>query len=277
MSRRFSPQPHSVLTRYTIASTLLLAAALLIAPPVSAQDQPTSPSAADPELPTSGQLNIRGTLGIPQGGLRSNISGPGGGIHLALGGWVGRRPLLIGGDIGFINYGRTTDRVPFSSTVGPRVPVDVSTRNNVVETHLSLRLQPRTGRFRPYVEGLVGFKYLFTRTEIEGVDAGDESDDDIAGTTNYDDFAFSGGTGAGVDVRVFQQNKPTEKVRAVDLHLGVQYLWGSEAEYLAEGDLADENENGRLDRSELDVRRSRTTFLQPQVGVTLRFGSTDED
>jgi hypothetical protein len=50
-------------------------------------------------------------------------------------------------------------------------------------------------------------------------------------------------------------------VRAVSLHLGVQYLLGQEAEYLAGGDLTDENENERLDQSELDVRRSRTTFL----------------
>ncbi|MCS4037917.1 hypothetical protein GGQ01_003006, partial [Salinibacter ruber] len=34
-------------------------------------------------------------------------------------------------------------------------------------------------------------------------------------------------------------------------------------------------ENGQLDRSELDVRRSRTTFLQPQFGVTFRLAGTD--
>lgn len=49
----------------------------------------------------------------------------------------------------------------------------------------------------------------------------------------------------------------------MNLHLGVQYLWGSEAEYLSEGALTDENDNGWLDRSKLDVRRSRTTFRQP--------------
>jgi len=61
----------------------------------------------------------------------------------------------------------------------------------------------------------------------------------------------------------------------VSVHLGVQYLLGQEAEYLAEGDLTDDNENGQLDRSEMDVRRSRTTFLQPQFGVTFRFADSD--
>jgi hypothetical protein len=171
--------------------------------------------------------------------------------------------------------------VPFSRTVGPRVPVEVSTNNNVVETHLSLRLQPRTGRFRPYVEGLAGFKYLFTHTTVGDEDFGnddlgdDELGDDIAGSTNYDDFALSGGAGAGIDVRVCQQREPGKTLRAVGVHLGVQYLLGQEAEYLAEDDLTDENGNGQLDRSELDVRRSRTTFLQPQFGVTFRLADTD--
>lgn len=272
MSRRTSSRPHSVLARYAIASALLLAAATLLnTTPATAQGELNPPSATDDEPTISGQFNVRGTVGIPQGGLRNNINGPGRGVHLFLSGWTGQRPFLIGVEAGILNYGRTTDEVPFSSTVGPRVPVEVSTKNNVLETHLSLRLQPRTGRFRPYVEGLVGFKYLFTRTEIEEDNLGDDVGDDVAGSTNYDDFAFSGGAGAGVDVRVFQQDNPTKKIRAVDLQLGVQYVWGSEAEYLAEGQLIDENDNGRLDRSELDVRRSRTTFLQPQFGVTLRF------
>ncbi|WP_263784396.1 hypothetical protein [Salinibacter grassmerensis] len=117
--------------------------------------------------------------------------------------------------------------MPFSSTVGPRVPVEVSTNNNVVETHLSVRLQSRTGRFRPYVEGLAGFKYLFTRTTVGDDDFGeDDLGDDIAGSTNYDDFALSGGAGAGVDVRVYQQPEPGKTVRAVSVHLGVQYLLG---------------------------------------------------
>jgi hypothetical protein len=64
-------------------------------------------------------------------------------------------------------------------------------------------------------------------------------------------------------------------VRRIDLHLGVQYLLGQEAEYLTEGALNDQNGNGRLDRSELDIRRSRTTFLQPTFGVTLRIADTD--
>jgi len=157
--------------------------------------------------------------------------------------------------------------VPFSSTVGPRVPVEIETSNNILETHLSLRLQPKHGRIRLYIEGLAGFKYFFTRTSLVDGDVGDNFGEEerlsneIAGSTNYDDFALSGGAGAGIDIRLY---------RPVSLHLGVQYLVGQEAEYLAEGNLTDDNSNGQLDRSEMDVHRSRTTLLQPPFGVTLQ-------
>jgi len=55
-----------------------------------------------------------------------------------------------------------------------------------------------------------------------------------------------------------------------------QYLLGQEAEYLAEGSLTDDNGDGELDQDELDVRRSRTTFLQPQFGVTMQFADDGE-
>jgi DNA-binding transcriptional ArsR family regulator len=64
-----------------------------------------------------------------------------------------------------------------------------------------------------------------------------------------------------------------DSLRSVSLHLGTQYLLGQEAEYLAEGGLVDENEKGRLERSELDIRRSITTLVQPQMGVALGFMS----
>jgi len=260
-----------------LASVLLLAgAALLAAPPAAGQDKFAPESRPD----TSGVPNISGQVsggligGVPVGGLRDNV-GTGGGLRLSLAGWMNRSPVMLGLDIGFFGYGHVEEEVPFSSTVGPRVPVEVSTSNNVLETHLTARLQSRTGRVRPYAEALAGFKYLFTRSRVNEDDFDGDLGDEVAGSTNFDDFALSGGVGAGIDIQVYRQDTPAKKVRRVDLHLGVQYLLGQEAEYLAEGALNDGNGNGRLDRSEMDIRRSRTTFLQPTFGVTLRIADTD--
>jgi hypothetical protein len=263
-----------------LASVLLLAgAALLAASPAAGQDKfaPESrPDASDaPNI--SGQVSGGVIGGVPVGGLRNNV-GTGAGLRLSLAGWMDQRPVLFGLDLGFFGYGHVEEEVPFSSTVGPRVPVEVSTSNNVLETHLTARLQSRTGRFRPYAEALAGFKYLFTRTKIGEIGFDDrEGDfgDEVASSTNFNDFALRGGVGAGIDIQVYRQDNPVKEVRKVDLHLGVQYLLGQEAEYLTEGALGDQNGNGQLDRSELDVRRSRTTFLQPTFGVTVRLADTD--
>ncbi|MCS3665265.1 hypothetical protein GGP65_002908 [Salinibacter ruber] len=260
-----------------LASVLLLAgAALLAATPAAGQDKFAAPNPPDTtEAPNiSGQVSGGIIGGVPVGGLRNNV-GTGAGIRLSLAGWMDQRPVLLGLDLGFFGYGHVEEEVPFSSTVGPRVPVEVSTSNNVLETHLTARLQSRTGRFRPYAEALAGFKYLFTRTRIDEDDFGGDLGDEVASSTNFNDFALSGGVGAGVDIQVYRQDNPAKQVRRVDLHLGVQYLLGQEAEYLTEGALSDQNGNGQLDRSELDIRRSRTTFLQPTFGVTIRLADTD--
>jgi hypothetical protein len=260
-----------------LASVLLLAgAALLAATPAAGQDKFAAPNPPDTtEAPNiSGQVSGGIIGGVPVGGLRNNV-GTGAGIRLSLAGWMDQRPVLLGLDLGFFGYGHVEEEVPFSSTVGPRVPVEVSTSNNVLETHLTARLQSRTGRFRPYAEALAGFKYLFTRTRIDEDDFGGDLGDEVASSTNFNDFALSGGVGAGIDIQVYRQDNPAKQVRRVDLHLGVQYLLGQEAEYLTEGALSDQNGNGQLDRSELDIRRSRTTFLQPTFGVTIRLADTD--
>lgn len=273
LEHRFSGS--SLSTAYRLTASVLLFA--VMAAPASAQDGADGfdPSASS-EPTISGQANLRGTVGVPRGGFDDNISRPGGGLNLFLGGWIDSTPVVVGLDLGFLSYGSTTDEVPLSSTIGPRAPVEVRTSNNILETHLSLRLQPEHGRVRPFVEGLAGFKYLFTRTSVgEENFVGEDPDDSITSSTNFDDFALSGGAGAGVDVRVYQQSPSGEGVRTVSLHLGVQYLIGQKAEYLAEGALADDNGDGRLGESELDIRRSRTTLLQPQFGVTFQLSGND--
>lgn len=224
---------------------------------------------APPQRPAvQGVARANFVVGVPLQSFRDNIDGVGYGGSLFGGARFGNTPLVLGLDLGFLVYGRTVDTVPFSSTVGPRVLVDVVTTNSIFQPHLVLRLQPADGLVRPYIDGLFGFKYLFTETRVRDDDFDD--DRDIASTTNFDDFALSGGVGAGFDLRVYRAKESAE-IASVSVHLGAQYLLGQRAEYLAEGALEDTNGNGRLDDEELPIRRSPTTLLQPQVGVTVQF------
>jgi hypothetical protein len=226
----------------------------------------TSAHAQSPRVQGSARLAV----GIPTGEFADNIDGVGFGGNFYVGAVFPEAPFGVGLDLGFLVYGRDTRNVPFSTTVGPAVTVDVITTNSIVQPHLVLRLQPPSGPVRPYLDGLVGFKYLFTETRVRDEDRVDNDDDgDIASTTNFDDLAFSGGVGAGIYIRLVKGGK--KAFRSLSLDIGAQYLLGQEAEYLAEGALTDDNRNGVLDEGELDIRRSATTLIQPQIGVALMF------
>jgi hypothetical protein len=244
---------------------VLIAFAALGVVPATAQhtDRPNDGRAV------RGEARANVVVGVPRQSFRDNIDGLGYGGSLFAGARLGQTPIVLGLDLGILVYGRTEESVPFSGTVGPRVMVDVVTTNNILEPHLVVRLQPAEGRVRPYVDGLFGFKYLFTETKVRDDDVGGD-DRDIASTTNFSDVALSGGVGGGLDLRVYRA-PPEAEVKTVSVHLGAQYLVGQRAEYLAEGNLEDTNGNGRLDDSELPIRRSTTTLLQPQIGVTVQF------
>jgi hypothetical protein len=241
---------------------------LAVAAPATAQQAPSR--SATPAVSGVGSLSF--ALGIPTRDFADNVDGLGYGGSLFAGAQFRAAPFVVGVDFTFLVYDRDTDRVPFSQTVGPRVPVDVVTTNNIVQPHLVLRLQPTGGRVRPYVEALGGFKYLFTETRIEDVEVRDNPD--IASSVNFDDVSPSGGGGAGLDIRVYDAPPAAAAesgLRSLSIHVSTQYLFGQEAEYLEEGALRDDNRNGRLDRDELNIRRSRTDLVVPRLGVSVQF------
>ncbi len=202
-------------------------------------------------------------LGFPQGEFKDNVDRIGGGFSGEFLVSLRPAPVKIGASVGFLIYGSETREEPFSTTI-PDVTVDVTTNNNILLAHLLLRLQPVKGLFRPYADGLLGFNYLFTETKIES------REQQVAASTNFDDFAFSYGGGGGVMIRVYDgtKKKKTGKfhLAAVLIDARVRYLKGSEAEYLKEGSVSRENTEVTYDVSE-----SNTDLLTAQIGAILEF------
>lgn len=218
--------------------------------------------------PVRPQGSIDFVMGIPQEEFRDNVDNLGFGLDFFGGLGFGRSPLVIGLDLGFLVYGRERRTEPFSNTI-PDVTVEVTTTNNILKSHFVLRVQPPDGAIRPYLDGLIGLKYLFTQTRIEDEGFGDQ--ESIAQSTNFDDVALSYGVGGGVAIQLYRppaEQKPSEKnpLKALELKLGAQYLFGGEADYLQEGSI--ERQNGTVT---FEAERSRTTLLVPQLGVALRF------
>lgn len=237
----------------TIPILLLL---IGVAGPVSAQDEPSRVQAG------AGLV-----VGVPSGEFGNYVTNPGVGITGHLGYRIPNTLAIIGVSVGYIIYGRETRREPFSLTV-PDVTVHVITENNILPVNLFLRFQPREGRLRPYVEGLTGFHYLFTETTIE--DIPNSSENDIASSTNFDDFSFTYGGSVGVMLQVYDGNEKRRTqggaVKSVSLDFRFRYLNGGNASYL---------ERGAITRSAgqvtLNTTRSRTNIATIYIGGAVEF------
>lgn len=206
-------------------------------------------------------------LGLPQGAFKDNVNRAGYGITGNIGLAPSGYAYMLGVEFGFMNYGTEKRREPFSTTI-PDVTVDVETENNFGLGHVFLRLQPNSGSIRPYLEGVLGGNYIFTKTTIQNQGKGGE---EVASSTNLDDFAFSYGAGAGVLVvlsRFDTKGSPDEDNKISELLLDVRcrYLAGAEAEYLKEGSIR--RVAGQV---VYDVNKSQTNLLTVQIGIAVRF------
>lgn len=203
------------------------------------------------------QFGIDFTTVIPTGEFNRNVRNNGYGVSGNVLFGLGRSPFLLGVDAGVATYGSDERTEPISAIV-PELRVKIRTNNNIVLTHMLFRAQPRTGNVRPYAEGLVGFKYLVTRTNVFS----DFNDEELGSTKNLSDWTFSYGFGGGVQIRLARLGATGD----ISLDTKLRYLRGQRAEYLREGSIR--RENGAVF---FDVLSSRTDVLLAQIGVTFRF------
>jgi hypothetical protein len=130
---------------------------------------------------------------------------------------------------GIIGYGQESRRTALSESVGGRVQVDVKTTNYIAPMSIGPQLTWPTGAVRPYVNAGVGGQAFFTESRLEST----SDRTTFASTTNHSSFAASWVAGGGVYVPV-----STGKMN-VQLDIGVQYLGGARARYLAPGSITD--------------------------------------
>jgi hypothetical protein len=233
------------------ALTLLL----LAAAPLAAQDCDCEDWPDRTRFPTGGYAGGSFVYGQPQGDFGRQVDDALGGdmhyIHrLDRDGWVGVR---VSG--GFLNYGYERQRVPFSSTVGERVMLDLVTTNNIAYVGVGPQIGLPNGRLRPYAHGFAGVSYMFTSSSVSG----SSSHESFAESTNFDDATFAYGGGAGVYVPLRHGPSP------ISLDLGVTYRNAGEAAYLREGDIQDLPDGGIV----LNPRRSETDMVAFHIGFSV--------
>jgi opacity protein-like surface antigen len=203
------------------------------------------------------QAGIDFTTVFPRGEFKQNIDNNGYGVGGQFLFRLGGTPLYAGFDGGFGVYGSQSRREILSPSI-PELRLKVSTDNNIAWTHFLLRLQPRRGKVRPYVDGLIGVKYLFTNTTISD----DASGNDIASDTNFSDTTISYGVGGGLQIHLADLSRRS----AIVFDTKVRYLRGGRADYLKPGSIV-RTPTGVF----FDVLSSRTDTVNLQAGVTFRF------
>ncbi|MCY3772426.1 MAG: hypothetical protein OXG98_10465 [Gemmatimonadetes bacterium] len=205
--------------------------------------------------------------GFPTGEFGENVKNPGIGLSGFAGYMIPRTPAVIGLDLGYMIYGHERRTEQFSLTI-PDVLVDVVTENNIFSMNAFLRLQTKSDPLRFYVEGVVGFHYLFTSTTIEELFG--FSGEDIASSTNLDDFAFTKGVGGGLLIELWRggedRTPQNRSLRTVSLDFRMRYHDGSQADYLKRGDIV-----RRAGTAELNITKSTTDLITAHLGIALDF------
>ena len=210
----------------------------------------------------AGGLNL--LVALPQGEFKDNVGRAGIGLsgQFTFFEPAPEAPFTFGINLGYINYGYESRRIPFNQWAGD-VPVDVTRMNNLVNFHFLFQVLPFEGPVKPYLDILFGGNYIFTTTEIK-------SDyKEIASTTNYDDFGWSYGGGGGFLIRLTDFGPDEERISpsTLWLDLKVRYLYGTEAEYLKEGSV-DVHNDGTVTYY---YSKSKIDLLTIHLGVIVEF------
>lgn len=218
-------------------------------------------STVDAQQSFQGSLNF--CLGFPQGKFKNNVDhlGYSGTGHFAYN--FPRSSIFVGASFGILVYGREGKTESFSAETLD-FDVDVVTSNLIFMCHFLVRVQPQKGMIRPYLDGLIGFNYLWTITSVKNRRCTETCN--IASSNLQDDLALSWGTGGGMMIRVYSTKRKRRNPSVVYIDLGVHYLWGKEAEYMKEGSIRQEN-----DQVLYDVYKSTTDLLTGHIGVTFAF------
>lgn len=161
-------------------------------------------------------------------------------------------------DGGFLNYGRESQEVCLSTTVGCRIVVDLTTTNNIGFGEAGLQFEVPRGAVRPYVSGGIGYSYFFTESSVSG----DDEFDPFASTRNFDDGTFTWAAGGGLKIPLHRGTT------TVDLDFGARYHDNGRVDYLTEGSIVD-RPDGSID---IFPTRSSASVVTYVIGVTIGFG-----
>ncbi len=158
----------------------------------------------------------------------------------------------IRADLGGVQYGRETKRIPFNPITG-RIDLELETDNQIGFGAIGTQLQIPDGWFRPYANAAIAITDFRTQSSLSG---SDNSFEPIS-NTNANDASHAWVFGGGLMI-------PFGKYSSGALNFGARYHYGAHATYLRKGDITD-NPDGTVT---LNLRNSKTDLVVWQLGVS---------
>lgn len=198
-------------------------------------------------------------VGIPLDEFQDNLDKPGfGGGALFLVN-IAQSPISAGLDLSIMGYDSETAN--YNVRVGGFLKeYELTTSSNIFLGHAVVRIQAPGQRFiNPYLDGMIGFKNLFTSTSLTDQDLGESVDSDIDET----DWAFSYGAAVGLQINVSRRHHI-----AIDLRCA--YLPGNSATYLVRSPEPFGGYNYDDPIEAFEKKNSATNLVLPQIGVTFK-------
>ena len=230
-----------------LAALLTLAAA-----PLAAQNY--REVREQPRLKNFGGLNLQ--VAFPQGEFKQFVGtgyGASGNITFML---DRSRQAGIRLYLSWIEYGRTTERLPLSPTL-PGLFVDLTTSNDIFTFGVGPEFHLTRGGFRPYVNGFLGFSVFTTSTSARGT----SNTSSFAKSENFNDFTLGYAGGGGLLYQVSHGNSP------VLLDAGLRFQGHGTTRYLREGSIQTTPGGSVI----LNPVESKTDLLVVHAGIQVAF------
>jgi len=242
---------------------------------VYAQEEIEDEDNIDEEYYDDTEFNFKRTMllggnlqfGIPQGAMRRLTDKTSWGFG---GSAIGRlrmdAPIYAGIDFSIQTFDRES-LIEEEFLNGVLERFRVTTKNHVMNAHFLVRYQPEVNFFiQPYVEGLLGTKWFYTRTTVTDANNSGET---LSSDIDRGDWGASFGAAAGFQINLSNNYLYLEGRCA--------YLKGTSVEYMVR---KPDTSGGFLDPIEaFEPQNSVSDLLIPQIGLKflLGWGNNDEE
>ena len=229
---------------HLVLTSLVLGPSLLAAQNYREVTEPSAPR---------NRFGINLQLGFPQGEFANFVKtgyGIGGNFTFLLDRGARAGIRLYGS---WIQYGQTTERIPFPGL--PGISVDLTTSNNIYSFGVGPEFHLASGGIRPYLHGAIGVSNFATTTSAEG----SNNITPFASTTNFNDWTVAYYAGGGLQFQVSHGRNP------VFIDGGLRYQSHGRTRYLREGSIEPTPGGGVT----LDPIESKTDLLIVQLGVQM--------